>query len=326
MVLTASVASAADSGGSVVRFLEEFPASEGDRLQVELLAGGTVAVSGWDRSSVSVKAEVGGEDPEVVVVESEEVEGGVRVHANTDGSGHAQYSLRIEIKTPRRYDLDFRTEGGDVEVEGLRGEVQTEIAGGDVSLVESRLTGRVTTRGGDVALNGVTGGLVIATKGGDVEVLDAPEGVDVETEGGDVLIRSARGMVRSVTSGGDITVDEAAGCVKAIAAGGEVAVTLLGTTSDSCATKLEARGGEVRATLSAGLSLNLDVELVYTRESSRDYEIDSDFPLELEHSEQWDEAYDPPRKTIRGRGMVGGGEHPVLIRTVNGDVKVTKVR
>jgi hypothetical protein len=72
----------------------------------------------------------------------------------------------------------------------------------------------------------------------------------------------------------------------------------------------------------SGFSMNLDLELAFTRDSGRDYKIATDFTLPQTVTDEWDYSQGSPRRYIRAAGAVGGGEHRVKIRTINGDLRI----
>ena len=66
--------------------------------------------------------------------------------------------------------------------------------------------------------------------------------------------------------------------------------------------------------------MEVDIELAYTKNSSRDYEIISDFDIQEERTDKWDYDNGSPRKFIYGRATISGGNNQIKIHTVNGNV------
>jgi hypothetical protein len=79
-------------------------------------------------------------------------------------------------------------------------------------------------------------------------------------------------------------------------------------------------GGNVELTVPEGLSMDVDIELAYTRRHEGRYAIHSDFDLKLEESDNWDNRDGEPRRYLYGTGSIGGGTHRVSIKTTNGDI------
>ena len=122
--------------------------------------------------------------------------------------------------------------------------------------------------------------------------------------------------------GGDIRIDEVDGWVKATTMAGDVDVTVLGGHD----IEITSMYGEITLTVPSGVGLEIDIELDYTKNSSRDYRIESDFPLSQQESQDWDYGHGSARKTIKGTGTAGGGGHKVVIRTVNGNIYLKQGR
>jgi hypothetical protein len=80
--------------------------------------------------------------------------------------------------------------------------------------------------------------------------------------------------------------------------------------------------GNVTLVVPAGFSMDLDLELAFTRDSGRDYKIATDFDLPRTTTDEWDYDQGSPRKYVRAKGSVGGGGQRVRIRTINGNLTV----
>jgi hypothetical protein len=260
--------------------------------------------------------------------------------------------------TIRGVEGEFRglSMGGEYRLGDLRGKADLQTLGGDVVVRHSALSGRVSTNGGQVVLEDVTGGLQVESRGGAVRVSDkasvssaagaaakpdpvvitsnggpldidgAPNGADLRTEGGKVHVHRAGKFVKAVTAGGDIAIDQVDGKVDAYTRGGDIAVTLAGSGAPgSHAIQLHSEGGVLRLAVPPDLPMEVQAEIVYTRDSRRDYKIHSDFPLKIEESPDWDTSDGrPPRKVIRATGRIGAATQPIVLRTVNGDIYLTR--
>ena len=145
---------------------------------------------------------------------------------------------------------------------------------------------------------------------------------------GDVEIHSAAEFVRAKTMGGDIRIDEVDGAVSAETMGGDVNVTMIGNPSEKKRdVTISSKGGDITLTVPAGLSMDVDIRIAYTKESWFDrkgYRIESDFDLKEERTKDWDDDYGTPRKFIYGKGEIAGGKNKVRIETINGNVYLKK--
>jgi DUF4097 and DUF4098 domain-containing protein YvlB len=251
------------------------------------------------------------------------------------------------------------TKGGEIELLNVWGEAELKTMGGRITLKDSELDGFLKTMGGQVLFENVVGNVrgksmggnvryknvqrrdgalgspprtgedlsesspdtvQISTMGGAIEVDEAPEGADVHTMGGNIEIRDAARFVRAKTMGGDILIDSVDGWVEATTMGGDVDVTVIGYGGD---VKLTSMSGDVVLKVPHGFSMELDLEIAYTRNSQQDYTIETPFDLNRTVSGEWDREHGTPRKYIRAQGSTGGA-NSVRIKTVNGNIKVVE--
>jgi DUF4097 and DUF4098 domain-containing protein YvlB len=246
--------------------------------------------------------------------------------------------------------------GGKLELDNLRGTADLKTLGGDIQVTNSQLSGKVSTNGGNVVLDGVEGGLqghslggqvtrhnvrggkepaagsaadavVMSSMGGQLKVDEAPAGAELKTMGGNVLVRSANRFVKALTMGGDILIEHVDGRVDATTMAGDVTVTVAGDgPPGSHAVHLVSNAGELRVAVPANLPMDIDVQLFYTRDSKRSYRVHSDFPLKIEESAEWDTSHGSPRKLIHATGRQGAATQRIELRTINGDVYITRAK
>jgi DUF4097 and DUF4098 domain-containing protein YvlB len=288
--------------------------------------------------------------PKKFDIEIESNGGGISI-ANVEGTMRGRtMGGRLDLTKLRGY-VDLKTMGGEISVTNsdLDGEVKTN--GGRVLIQDvtgdlkgSSLGGQmirknVTNRRGDSKKDAVH----ISTMGGDIEVDDAPSGADVQTMGGNIRIRSAskfvkaktmggtieigqaNGSVNVTTMGGNVQIDSVDGTVEATTMAGNINITMVGDAEKGDhSVKLKSMSGDVELTVPSNLSMAVDITLAYTRESSRNYKIISDFPIQLDSTKEWDHSRGSPRKYIYGTGAIAGGKNRLKIETVNGDVYLKK--
>ena len=237
--------------------------------------------------------------------------------------------------------------GGSLKFSHLTGEINFSTGGGSVKIKDSELDGRVSTGGGKVLVENVVGDIKASSGGGNVvyrnvktpdktypedvvyirnaggklNVKDAPAGADVRTGGGDIHIPSAKGYVKASTGGGDIIIDEVDGWVSAGTGAGDVEITMTGNAEEGKRDVSVSTGsGDVTLYVPKNLSMQVDIELAYTKKSSRNYKIKTDFYIQEEQTDEWDYDQGSPRKYIFGKAIIKGGNNLIKIRTVNGDV------
>jgi DUF4097 and DUF4098 domain-containing protein YvlB len=234
--------------------------------------------------------------------------------------------------TDATLDGSLNTLGGTVYLSGVVGDVEAQSMGGNVKYENVR------GRDGKLRAPGTFSGAVpnaeigektvtITTMGGDITLGDAPAGAAVSTMGGDIDIENASAFVKARTMGGNIDLEVTNGWVDATTMGGNIDVDIeKGLGEGTEGVKLTSMAGDVDLALPADLSMDFDLTIKYTKNSSQDFEIKSDFPLKIERSEDWDYANGTPRKSIHATGVVGGGKYPIVIETINGDIRVMKAK
>jgi DUF4097 and DUF4098 domain-containing protein YvlB len=248
-------------------------------------------------------------------------------------------------------DGDVRTMGGAVLIRNVKGNLKGSTMGGSVTY--DNVTGRpgseggevthISTMGGDIKvahsdrkLKGKTmGGDVevghadevdMTTMGGDIDIGEAPAGANVTTMGGDVTIHSVGDHVRAKTMGGDIVVEAVDGGAVAGTMGGDVTVTMVGDPEKGRRdVELSSMGGDIELTVPAGLSMEFDLDIKYTKHNRRPCKIESDFPVKIEETSKWEHNWmGQAHKHIYGTGSVGGGKNLIKITTVNGNITIRK--
>lgn len=242
-----------------------------------------------------------------------------------------------------------RTMGGGLHFEDLHGKLDLTTMGGDVTLRDSEVDGQVTTMGGRVLFERVRGdvrgksmgGQVIyrnvenpkdssesvgdevhiETMGGEIRVEDAPYGARLRTMGGDIEVAKVRQFLEATTYGGDIEVGEVDGDVDLKTYSGDIRLTMVGEVGNVDVSTLS---GRIVLQLPANFSGSIEADLSYTRNSRRDYQIRSDFPLELDSDRNWDYSAGFPQQHRTGSGRIGSGTARVHLRAVNGDIEIRR--
>lgn len=246
--------------------------------------------------------------------------------------------------------LSGRTMGGELRLTRVAGRLAMTTHGGDVLLRDAAADGSVQTMGGDVLFENVRGGVKgssmggdvvyrnvradassagkafsVTTMGGQIDVADAPDGAEVETMGGDITIGRANRYVKARTMGGSIDIGAVDGWLEAETMGGDIEASMTGDPNEGDRhVTLESKGGDIELVLPAGLDAEFDVRILVTKDSKRDYAIESEFPVTVTGSPEWSYGKGSPHRIIEGKGKSGSGKHKVTVRTVNGDVKIRK--
>ncbi len=230
---------------------KEFTVKPGQLLVICLEAGGTLRVEGWDKNVVSVDMQILRGDPELQRIDMKKTSRGVAVTTYTRGRGRrSSGSIRVTVKVPRRFDLEFdsmggdlilsgvegefegRTMGGDLDLKDLKGQVDLETMGGDITIRDATLDGRVHTMGGRVHIEDVGGSIRGSSMGGDVTYRNRNtdgtfEAIKISTMGGDINLDEAPAGAEVKTMGGDIRVRSAKKYLQAKTMGGDIEVDAL---------------------------------------------------------------------------------------------------
>jgi len=251
-------------------------------------------------------------------------------------------------------DFEGKTMGGQINLSKLKGEVDMTTMGGRINVADCDVNGKVKTMGGEVVVENVNGDLDassmggkvtqknvkgnnnsigkevnISTMGGEINVDNAPNGAKVKTMGGDITINSAAKFVNAVTYGGDIEIKEVDGEITAKTFGGDVDVNFIGK-GENKDIMLTSLGGDINLKVPQDFSMNIYVEIAYTKDWGRkhknfeDLKVSGDFNLSEERSSEWDDSHGSPRKYYKAKGSVNGGSNKVVIKTINGNVSITK--
>ncbi len=171
------------------------------------------------------------------------------------------------------------------------------------------------------------GSIRMRSAGGDISLPEAPDGAHVTTGGGAVRIGRSAGEVYAHTGGGLIDIGPASGSVEAHTGAGNVSIALTGSGPHTV--DVTSGSGQVVLIVPRNLSATLELESAYTDNLAhvrvshdRGYEtrIESDWPLNITRTTDWDSSVGTPRKYVRVRQTIGSGGPLIRVRTVNGNI------
>jgi DUF4097 and DUF4098 domain-containing protein YvlB len=166
------------------------------RLSVDGRLNGGIAVRGWDRTDILVRAKIQAwGDSEA---EARRIAAAIRIRTEdgrvaaeqSEGGRRSGWSVSYDVYVPRRSDLDLRTHNGGILVEGVQGRIDVEALNGGVSIrnVQGDLRGGTTNGGVTLALEGdrwVGEGVDLETTNGGVTIV-VPERYNARLETGTV--------------------------------------------------------------------------------------------------------------------------------------------
>lgn len=146
--------------------------------------------------------------------------------------------VEYRVTVPEKFSADVETDGGPIEVRDLDGELNAR------------------TSGGGITLEGDKGRATVHTSGGPISIKQSAGDVDAFTSGGPISIEGNLGRVHARTSGGPILIRDASGAVDASTSGGPVTASLIAQPKEDC--RLTTSGGGITVTLAKNIHMDLD--------------------------------------------------------------------
>ncbi|HET9425640.1 MAG TPA: DUF4097 family beta strand repeat-containing protein [Gemmatimonadaceae bacterium] len=157
----------------------------------------TIIVTGWDQSTIRVKAR--NED------------GALRFEATSSRvvieATRQHDDAIIQVTVPRGVRVVARTNSGDITIKETRGDVEAETSSGDILVVGARDV-EATNLSGDLDVRQSSGSTTISSNNGDCSVADSKGSIDASSVSGDVRVtKSWAKMVRAETTNGTVSFD-----------------------------------------------------------------------------------------------------------------------
>lgn len=146
--------------------------------------------------------------------------------------------IEYRVTVPEKFGADIETNSGPIDVTDLGGELNAR------------------TSGGGITLEGGKGRAGVHTSGGPIRIARSAGDVDASTSGGPISVEGNLGRVRAHTSGGPILIRDAFGPVDASTSGGPVTASLAGQPKEDC--RLTTSGGGIIVTLPKNTHMDLD--------------------------------------------------------------------
>lgn len=103
-----------------------------------------------------------------------------------DGGRRDNENCDIVIRLPKMNGLRVHTRAGDIDVQGMVGQMHLETGAGDVEVQNHVGHVTATTSAGDIEIEDVTGDVSATTKAGDVELERIGGTIDARTSAGDI--------------------------------------------------------------------------------------------------------------------------------------------
>jgi TonB family protein len=197
----------------------------------------------------------------------------------------AQVSVQFDIEVPSTYNVEVKTDAGDIETGDIGGIASLTTQGGNIragrigignsrKLASERLVAKLETEGGHIQVQDVNGDLRAFTAGGHINAgniagdasLRSGGGhiragqiggrADLQTDGGNITVGAAGNLVSVRTGGGQIDFGEVRGSVRAQTGGGGIRIMYVSgpmevesSAGSICLTRV---AGTVRAATAGG--------------------------------------------------------------------------
>jgi DUF4097 and DUF4098 domain-containing protein YvlB len=244
----------------------------------QVVVHGTISSNNWFSSAENAVRQVESNPP------IQQNGNDIRIGYNLPDDVKRHISINYEITVPADAAVLAHSGSGNVSVEGVRGEVQSQTGSGDIQL--RNLGGRVhaQTGSGGIRAQDVAAPFYAHTGSGDIDAALTGSGdVDIQTGSGTVQLRGVKGGLRARTGSGNIGAD--------------------GSVTGPW--QLHTGSGNIRMAVGSGGGFNLDV---HTSSGS----IHSDLPITVQGSLGRHEL----------KGSVRGGGPDVEVSTGSGDVEI----
>src|SRR5258705_7540189 len=212
----------------------EIDVSSGQKLILDLDTGGSVVISGWDKNSVFVKADMNGRDAQDCEFQMDKISGGVRIRSLYKGNSQSySTAFHFELNVPKNFNVQLNSAGGAVKIVRLNGEMEGTTGGGEILIEDAKGKVNLSTGGGEINIlrSQVDGD--VNTGSGDIHFDDVKGDINESTGSGSVIrngkskghvkpasLHEKQGELRIEKAGGDIDVDDAPNGIRANTGGG----------------------------------------------------------------------------------------------------------
>lgn len=265
---------------------------------------GQISVMTWKEAQVKIEAlktskagtlEKAKENAGLVTIEVTRDGDAVRVETKYPkksggfwGGNSISVSVDYKIWVPDGAAVDLKSVSGDVDVAPIGGKAKVECVSGNVDLLGAA--------GAEVQL--VSGDLVVENIAGDLFI---------NAVSGNITANKVKGSVESETVSGDVRMTDVAGSRKVSVKTVSGSVTYIGAVEPDGRYELKAHSGDVRMSIPAGSSFDLEA-------NTFSGDIDSDFEITVSGKIS-------PKEV---RGTVGKGGATLVLKSFSGNVDLKK--
>ena len=128
------------------------------------------------------------------------------------------------INIPKKFDVELRSAGGNVQLADLDGEAIARTSSGSIKV--GRVSGKVdlSDAGGNIYVIEAGQSLAAKTSSGSVEIEKAEGNTEISDAGGNIRVAEAAGDVTANTSSGSVRIGKAKGDLEIKNAGGDITI------------------------------------------------------------------------------------------------------
>ena len=188
---------------------KSFPISAGKEFKLDA-SSGNIEITGWDKNEVHVKILGNKKAEDKVKFSFFNSDERVEIEAKYDWSLFMAVKgvrLQFQIQVPNKFNLECQTAGGNVNTDGVDGNMILKTSGGNLYL--ANLNGEIaaTTSGGQITFTNLAGEMDLTTSGGNIYGDNFSGKLQTSTSGGNINLTGSDTQINASTSGGDISLD-----------------------------------------------------------------------------------------------------------------------
>lgn len=229
---------------------KEFDVNPGGKVTIDLKTGADIEIKGWDKNLLSATALIDDDKENSIEFNFDKSGNNVEIISNySHRNKHNSSNAKLVLKVPKKFNVEFNTMGGDVNITFVEGNIEGKTMGGELELLNLKGVLDVVTMGGEITLKNSEVDGKVKTMGGEVLVENVKGDVNASSMGGKVRQVNVEGKGKSIgnevnisTMGGEIEIDKAPNGAKLKTMGGDIKVNKAGKFLDA-----ETMGGEIEA-------------------------------------------------------------------------------
>src|SRR5712692_2725007 len=162
-----------------------------------------------------------------------EIAGTLPPQRTRSANSSAQFWVQFEVTVPLNYNVEVKTEAGDIETQDIGGFANLATQGGNIrtgrigisrlhNASSERPVAKLETEGGHIQVLDVAGDLKAFTAGGHINVRNISGDASLRSGGGHIRAGQIGGRADLQTDGGNITVGQAGNLVSVRTGGGQI--------------------------------------------------------------------------------------------------------